>query len=800
MPGLPEKLIAEFEGLQEDHPYVPYGAYVKRQAEELAARGKRGQRRSGQPPEEWDILQVLSDDERRLVLADRTFAREILQQYDPAFQTTPPNAQQIDGFRRLVHTHGGGPQLFPGVQQGQGYPRFSPQETARIREVHQARLAENTRLGQQAETMLGQTSRLAPLGPLHTTAKTLLQGNNPRESLRLGREEIAAAGRTDVPHAIAPYLAKSAQTPAAFLRQYQTDYQPLIQNFRRESARDFLEHDLPAINNQFASRGAFHSGARQAALDNARADKERRIEQEVSKLLVHGHEQGMKNFHEHRHGHLKEAEIAGHAHQAKQDSRLRAAEALRVNSSMEQAGVHGQVAALEQLGRTEQQQAQSELNVRQQEHAEEMERPFLRQIQKSALPYGIMQPVPRLSPESINPPPPNVYGMGAGLLGQMAGLMGQQQQVHHAKGGHVRRGYAAGDSVARAASQLQQMRGHIQESPEEAEMRQSAQGFKNYRANPMADYLFAAGSHQLANLGGSPMKAYGEGAQLGMQAYKAAQGANLSAQEKYHNLMDKINQTKMNQHQFLAQYHSKIQDQEEASRYHMAHHGENIRHHKTMEEERKRAVDLMGSASTGTARPGKMSATEKKLENDAKKDLLRSLRMKKELSHLGGLVKKTSTGPMIGSIKGILPKTNIDNQIEVGTNKLILEMHQGMKNIPRSEEFLKRIETTKPNRTNYPEANEAALNMMNQGAGDVMEHSISTLLSAGWTPEKIEKQFKIKVPAHLLEEAEGEEAQLPVSEEGEGNNISMLDLEGNPLEVPEDQVEEALSMGATIAQ
>ena len=797
MPGLPEKLIGEFEGLQQAHPYVPYGAYVKRQAEELAARSKRGQRRPTQRPEEWDILQVLSDDERRLVLSDANFAREILQHYDPAFRTRPPSFRQVQSFRALFYPES--QRLFPAVQQGQNYPQFGAEQAERIRATHQARIAENTRLGQQAETMLGQTSRLAPLSPLHTTAKTMLQGNRPGESLRLGREEIAAAGRTDVPREIAPYLLKSAQTPAAFLRQYQADYAPVIENFRREAARDFLEHDLPAINNQFASRGAFHSGAREAALNKARADKERRIEHEVSKLLVHGHEQGMKNFHEHRHGHLKEAEIAGHAHQSKQESRLRAAEALRVNSGMEQAALHGQVTALSQLGNVEQQQAQSELNVRQQEHAQEMERPFIRQLQKAALPHGIMQPVPQLSAQSMNPPPPNPYTLASGALGMMAGLAGQQQ--HHAKGGHVRRGYASGDSVARAASQLQQMKGHIQDSPEEAEMRQSAQGFKNYRANPMADYLFAAGAHQLANINGSPMQAFGEGSQLGMQAYKAAQGANLSAQEKYHNLVDKMNQTKMYQQQFLANYHSKIQEHEEASRYHAAHHGENIRHHKAMEEEKRRGVDLMGSA-TRTAAPGKMSATEKKLENDAKKDLLRSLRMKKELSHLGGLVKKTSTGPVIGSIKGVLPKTNIDNQIEVGTNKLILDMHQGMKNIPRSEEFLKRIETTKPNRTNYPEANEAALNMMNQGADDVMEHSISTLLSAGWTPEKIEKQFKIKVPEHFLEEAEGENSKEAgdMADEGRGNIINMLDPEGNPLEVPEDQVEEALRIGATIAQ
>lgn len=803
MPGLAEKLVKEFENLQRAHPYETYGARVKKQADELLAKSKRGQRPRRQA---WNLGQTFSDDELRLIISDQDFAKQMLKTYDRSFKTKDPTREDIFRFQNLIQEKEA-PRLLPTEQPSQmfgqqiyNFPVITQEESAKIREASKAKVKENEGLARKAKLMLGQASRLAPLSPLHTTAKEMLQRNNPDESLALGREEIAAAGRTSVPRKIDPYLKKASKSPAAFLRQYEVDYAPIVERFREEAAKDFLERDLPTINNQFAHKGAFYSGAREAALNKARANKEQRIEQEIARLLMHGREEGMKHYHQHRTGHLKQAEIVGHAHQAEKDSRIRAAEALRVNSDTGQGSLRQHVAALGQLARTEQQQAQNELNVRQLEHREEMERPFIQHARKAAIAQGTPIPTPQLSPESINPPPPSVYGLGSGLIGHMTGLMGQQQPL--AKGGHVRRGYAAGDSVKRAASQLQDMRNYIQESPEEAEMRESAQGFKNYRANPMADYLFAAGSHQLANLNGSPMKAFGEGAQLGMRAFKEAQAANLTAQEKYHNLMGKINQTKMDQHQFLAKYHSDIQAQEEAIHQHEAHRGETSRHHKVMEDESRRAHDMMHELGMAKAKgtPGqaiKMSATERKLENDAKKDLLRSLRMKKELHHLSGLVKQTSTGPVIGSIKGILPKTNIDNQIEVGTNKLILDMHQGMKNIPRSEEFLKRIETTKPNRTNYPEANEASLTMMNQGADDVMEHSISTLLAAGWTPEKIEKQFKIKVPEHFLEEGAEEGAE---QEYEEGNAIRMMDPEGNSLMVPEDQVEEALSLGATIAQ
>lgn len=807
MPGnLAQKLVTEFEQLQQAHPYVPYGAHVKRQAEELLAKSKRGQRK---PTEPWNFRNQFSDDELRLILENSDFARQMLKTYEPTFKNREPAIRDIHIFQDMIKKDEGS-RLFPNIDQNYFWNniikrqnRLPSGEAARIRESSLARINENREAAKKADLMLGQSSRLAPLSPLHTTAKEMIRRNNPTESIRLGREEITAAGRTNVPREIEPYLRQASETPAAFIQQYEMSYAPLISKFRREASRDFLEHDLPTINNHFAHKGAFHSSAREAALDKAKRRKEERIEGEVARLLLHGREEAMKHYHQQRTGHLRQAEIAGHAHQAKQDSHLRAAEALRVNSGAEQALIHQQAAALGQMARTEQQQAQNELNVRQQEHREEMERPFIQHMRKAAIGQGTPQPHPQFSPEAMNPPPPNVYGLGSGLIGQMAGLMGQQPHYpQHASGGHVRRGYAAGDSVSRAASQLQEMRNHTQESPEEAEMRQSAQSFKNYRANPMADYLFTLGSHQLANLGGSPMKSYGEGSLLGMRAYKAAEGANLSAQEKYNNLMHKINQSKMDQHSFLAKHHALMQQQEEALRHHKAQESESMRGHnimrdiamKKMKNAERFKVDVSGV-------PVKKSATEVKLESDAKKDLLRALRMKKELGHLGELVKQTSTGPVIGGIKSVLPKTKIDNQIEVSTNKLILDMHQGMKNIPRSEEFLKRIETTKPNRSNYAEANEQALSLMSQGADDVLEHSISTLLSAGWTPEKIEKQFKIKVPDHFLEEGEGDQEQH--GEEGDiaqGNMISMVDPDGNPLMVPEGQVDEALKLGATVAQ
>lgn len=780
----------------QNRPYVPYGAGARAKAEELLAKSRRGQRTAGQ---NWDLRQF-PDDELRLARTDDNFARDLLRNYDPAFRNRVPTAEDIRAFKLNID-HSAGQRLFGNIQNGQPVPQIDPQRASRIREGFTARIAENQDLARQAQTALHRADRIAPLSPLHETARTLIQGNNPRESINLGRQEIEAAQRTNIPNAMAPYLARASQTPANYMTQYMQRYQPLMRNFEEEAHRDFLEHDMPTINNQFASRGAFYSSAREAALRKAMRDKNEKIIREKRNLTVHAQEQAMRDFNAERGHHLRQAEVAGSAHGAQREANIRAAEALRLNGLSGHEAARQQAADLSNMGNIEQRQEQHQRDVQLQEHEREQRYPQEQAMLEAALlnnvPPGSFQM--GLSPAGVNPPPPNPLSAMGGAFAQMAGLGMQQQHQprNFAHGGHVRQGYAQGDSVKRAASQLAEMRNHVQESPEEAEMRQSAQSFKNHNTNPMADYLFALGTHQLGNLQEDPMKTYAQGSNLGMQAYKQAQASNLSAQEKYNNLMDKINQTKMYQHDFISKHHGSMLQHEEMLRHHQAQEGESRRAHDIMSEHYKAKdnASLVGPMNM------KLSATERKLANDAKKDLSRSLRMKKELSHLGELSKQTATGPVIGGIKSILPKTKVDNQIEVGTNKLILDMHQGMKNIPRSEEFLKRLETTKLNRSNYPEANEQALNLMNQGADEVMENSISTLLESGWSPEKIEKQFKIKIPPHLLDEGSGEE--LPQTEEPEQTSQDMVPVigpDGQEWMIPQENVQAALQAGGQLAQ
>lgn len=455
---------------------------------------------------------------------------------------------------------------------------------------------------------------------------------------------------------------------------------------------------------------------------------------------------------------------------------------------------HSGISALGQVAKAKQEQLQHEINLKRAEFESEKAHPHEQLGRELAAVSGVPMPATHSVSGSVGgvPVAPNLYTLGAGALGLAAGAAGSR--AAHAKGGHVKKRYADGGRVNNTDEIGRDIRNLIQEQ-RSADTRRHQEALKT---NPLQSWLTHVGEEMLSNPSADPLLSMGRGTANTMRHLEASK-------ERASNLYDKIQDSRLRQYQILAAYENQKAHREhestaleEASKFREAQLNQAREFHKDRLGLQRSALD---KSNFMEVTPKKVSITERKLENDAKKDMLRAIRMKKEVNHLGNLIEKTSTGPIVGGIKGILPKTKVDNQIEVGTNKLILDMHQGMKNIPRSEEFMKRIETTKPNIRNHPEANKEALNLMREGANDVEEHSISTLLSAGWTPERIEKQFKIKVPAHFYEQAD--ESAIPPEEaasEAESEMVKMLGPDGSFAYVPAQNVKSALSAGATYAQ
>lgn len=670
----------------------------------------------------------------------------------------------------------------------------NPASKAEIERNLLSRMQESKNVEEEVERLRDVSKRIAPLTEVHEEAKQLLKRGISSPTLATARSKLSDAERMNIPGEIAPYLEAANKPMREYVRQFMVDYRPVIQGYREEAAKDFLEHDIPKINSQFASKGAFFSGARESAINKARADKEARIERETQKLLVHGHEQARKHFHSHREGTLKSAEIAGNARRSQIEAMHHQAGALQSNAQIEQAANLANASALSGIAKTQQQQAQNELDVRMAEHREQQERPFVELSRKHALMQGHQLPAFNFSPIGINPPPPNVFGMGANALGLASGLnkMGYSQEAPFKKGGHVRKRYANGGPIAKHAGEWHQFEKHMEGTPSARvadESMREAQALRNVRVDPQGAYLMMLTGHQMANPGKPMMQTFGEGILKGYEAFNSAKNYNAESKKRYINLINGINASRMEGQGLLANYHLKRSDQDETQRYHNMSHAESVRAHNMMYERK-------------TQQPLKRSATEINLEAEAKQKLLQSSKMKEEINHLRKLIKNTNTGPRWGFFKSnFLPTTETDNDIRVLTNNIIMDMHQGMKNIPRSEGFMERLESTKPTIRNHYSSNKLSINIMDKGANNINKHATTTLLSLGWTPEKIHEFLKEEKSKILEEEKQGESdtsLQNATNDNDEEWIWMQFPGESKQTEVAKEDVEKAQARGAKI--
>lgn len=468
----------------------------------------------------------------------------------------------------------------------------NPESKAEIERNLLSRMQESQNVEEEVERLRDVSKRIAPLTESHEEAKQLLKRGISSPTLATARSKLSDAERMDIPGEIAPYLEAANKPMREYVRQFMVDYRPIIKGYREEAAKDFLEHDIPKINSEFASKGAFFSGARESAINKARADKEKRIERETQKLLVHGHEQARKHFHSHREGTLKSAEIAGNARKAQREGLHHQAAALQANSQAEQAANLANASALSGIGKTQQQQNQNELDVRMAEHQQQQERPFVELSRKHALMQGHQLPAFNFSPIGINPPPPNVFGMGANALGLASGLnkMGYSHEAPFKKGGHVRSKYANGGPIAKHAGEWHQFEKHMEGTPSARvadESMREAQAMRNHRVDPMGAYLMMLTGHQMANPGKPMMQTFGEGTLKGYEAFNSAKAYNAESQKRYINLINAINESRMKGEGLLANYHLKRSDQDETQRYHNMSHAESVRAHNMMYERQK---------------------------------------------------------------------------------------------------------------------------------------------------------------------------------------------------------------------
>lgn len=581
-----------------------------------------------------------------------------------------------------------------------------------------------------------------------------------RDNFSLGEQEIKASFSSKNKHLRDMILAKTLDVGESPLRDaheigsFLSDkYRGMSRSVLDEMTENYLSNILPKANLGYMG-GSWNSPQRRTHNEKVLSNLHKDVSRNLINLEAKTAEKGLEEAGQQRTRQLFAAKGAAEMLNQQQQEASRGAETL---ANLEKTKIGSDLAKIEAartLGAEEQNFEGSRLEEMQREALRQQEYPLEmieRQLGASrGIPTGSYATHQQISQQ------PNYAAIGAGGIGNMATAMMYPQQLQQRKSGGLIQKYAPGGFVLPK----------VENDPQTQLIEQEAQSLMNEPYNPQQALL-----HGIAKAGDKIAERYtGMPGIAGDMAdtHLAHQEAHAVKRARGLNLIQQVQASRVKQQNFLAELEYK-------NKHHSETLGETSRHNKAMESLQE---SRGGSGSNG---PGGGSITDRKAAREAVAALRRSKSMKRELSTLSELSSKIKTGPVRGLLNSGYLKGEDANKMEVGANKLILDMHQGMKNIPRSEEFMKRIESTKPNVNNYPEANKMALKMMAEGVDDIEQNSIDTLLAAGYTMEDIQ---------NIRQDHE----ESPETEISDGM-VSVISPEGIPGKLPAHNLEKALARG-----
>ena len=642
--------------------------------------------------------------------------------------------------------------------------RSIPQPQRGIRPLD---LFERAAIEREMNELQAETALIAPMNQTSQRAKKMLESSFD-DNMDLIGDELRESHRHNELDAVEPLVRSSIEGPSdEYMNKYIDDYTKDIRKaLEDESEKEFLTKIAPKINMSFAQMGAFHSGARQKALNDTLGEHSEKLRREISHLTGTARDKAMEHHELQKRREQSAAHVLGHTIKSQKESSRHQAELARQHEVTKHGLAHLNAAALGQIGTAEQLQKQHEIDVKKQQHEREILYPHEQLARQFAEVSGLPpQPIQALSGNVAHPTtPPNLFTLGAGAL---ATTFGQPQQKF--KGGSVRKKYADG--------------GHIGSDEIGNEIRKiiqaQNQGDKEHleqasHHDPMQNWLRHVGREMLTNPHEDPLLSLGRGTSAAMDHRDVMR-------ERASNLYDKIQATKLNQYKVLAEYEN-MKEKTALGRETLKETG---RYHDIMS-------NLQGSRLNVAP---KKTSTQQKLEDKALENIVENHEMKNDLNLMQDAIKKSTlgTGPWIGVGKSFL---GIDNDIDVLGNHIVTKANKLYGRGAGSNLQLKTLQGGKPGQHISEKANKTIIKKYGQESDRRIKKNISYLLKAGWSPEEISSATGVQIPGNSS--VENEEEKIPSSPHS--NIVNMTDPSGNPLQVPEDQVDHAISLGAFIAQ
>ena len=615
--------------------------------------------------------------------------------------------------------------------------------------------------------------RVAERAPLSLLAEKLAEEELARyqHGNRFNRatSDIDTARTINPSQVMQPYLTHVTGGPDQYIDRYLEKFTPYLQGLRKDAREEFERYTFPNIAAHFASIGAYNSGARQSAQNRARQEFEKNQMRQQEKMALDAYNAGHEHYNKNAATQLEGANLTGRTAQHAREMGLAVGreELNTENQQSAQARLHQ--LALGEHGYRGEEHKQRILNEQRKAHQDKMEHVKNNLAFEGNLLAG--HPVVAMSTFTAAPaPPPTNYSHAmAASLQQMPGINAMQQP--RKAGGRVGH-YADGGQVAPPQYADHQLPAF--NTPEMQQVRQTAGELYNTHPHNAAISMGIAGAKMGERLGG-PMGAYSAGNKAAFENYQNVEQSRYLNKERGANLMQKIQDSRLDQHKVLHEYANKQREFGETKRLHdaqIAHfaaQNEALRlkappkphivdgQHISIDPEtgkpvatpvegfnRKKSVDEMRSRREAIATLGEATGTKHGVEEARKYN------------------KQLSTGPVRGFIDKWLGE-NLAAASGMGTVKdiegfkrsvgnIFLHAHQGLKNIPRSEQFAKRIDDIKGSVRQESEANEETFNEIYKTADLSEKVAMDTLMDMGMTKEEI--MGKIKEFSSVLQEKE----------------------------------------------
>lgn len=500
-----------------------------------------------------------------------------------------------------------------------------------------------------------------------------------------------------------------------------------------ERSLDIMRRALPGVDAQFALHGNFHGGQRHAAHRQLVERHTERAEREAAEAAGRAANEFLGHIRATKGQHLNAAELAGNLVQKERSEERQNALALQAAQDAMYKNMLLRHGAAQQGAEREHAHKQLERTA---ERAEQLE---AREHLKDQLQWENTLAANQIHPQRNStffvpptPAPANNWAMGAAMLPQAASMLGVNPQPRK-KGGPIKHYAEGGNLPPMMDKYLPAMH-----NAEVLQMQQNATNLQNTHPNNYAQSLGLMGATMGKQLGG-PLGAFSAGHEAAIRNDQAIQEARVDHQLKAANILDKIQSSRLDQQRMIMEHEKNLRNEAEQKRMHNI----TASHYDVQNAKLKAETDLL----TGAGGRRKKSATEIKAIKEAENDLAKAIKLEHEVQTASDYNKRVSTGPIKGALAKISPalaasfgmgKTSDVQGLKRATGALFLDAHQGMKNIPRSEQFAARIDEIKGSPSNEREENEAAFREIGENAALSKEVAINTLLEMGYTPEEID--------------------------------------------------------------